>query len=58
MLGQVGSIISLSVIYLLWVRILNKIFGCIRLPEKMVVQFFKNAAVGTPVEVRHAVAPN
>jgi lipoprotein-anchoring transpeptidase ErfK/SrfK len=32
--------------------------GCIRLPEKMAVQFFKNAAVGTPVEIRHAVAPN
>jgi lipoprotein-anchoring transpeptidase ErfK/SrfK len=32
--------------------------GCIRLPEKMAVQFFENAAVGTPVEIRHAVAPN
>jgi lipoprotein-anchoring transpeptidase ErfK/SrfK len=32
--------------------------GCIRLPERMAVQFFKNAAVGTPVEIRHAVAPN
>jgi hypothetical protein len=32
--------------------------GCIRLPEKMAVQFFKNAAVGTPVEIRHALAPN
>jgi lipoprotein-anchoring transpeptidase ErfK/SrfK len=32
--------------------------GCIRLPEKMAVQFFKHAAVGTPVEIRHAVAPN
>jgi len=32
--------------------------GCIRLPEKMAVQFFKPAAVGTPVEIRHAVAPN
>jgi lipoprotein-anchoring transpeptidase ErfK/SrfK len=26
--------------------------GCIRLPEKMAVQFFNNAAVGTPVEIR------
>ena len=32
--------------------------GCIQLPEKMAVQFFKNAAVGTPVEIRHALAPN
>ena len=32
--------------------------GCIRLPEKMAVQFFRNAAVGTPVEIRHALAPN
>ena len=32
--------------------------GCIRLSEKMAVQFFKNAAVGTPVEIRHALAPN
>jgi lipoprotein-anchoring transpeptidase ErfK/SrfK len=32
--------------------------GCIRLPEKMAVQFFNNAAVGTPVEIRHAWAPN
>jgi lipoprotein-anchoring transpeptidase ErfK/SrfK len=32
--------------------------GCIRLPEKMAVQFFKHAAVGTPVEIRHAVTPN
>jgi L,D-transpeptidase catalytic domain len=31
--------------------------GCIRLPEKMVLQFFQNAAVGTPVEIRHASAP-
>jgi len=26
--------------------------GCIRLPEKMAVQFFNNAAIGTPVEIR------
>jgi lipoprotein-anchoring transpeptidase ErfK/SrfK len=26
--------------------------GCIRLPEKMAVQFFNNAAVGTPVKIR------
>ena len=26
--------------------------GCIRLPEKMAAQFFNNAAVGTPVEIR------
>ena len=32
--------------------------GCIRLPEKMAVQFFQNAAVGTPVEIRRAFAPN
>ena len=32
--------------------------GCIRLPEKMAVQFFKHAAVGTPVEIRHAMVPN
>ena len=32
--------------------------GCIRLPEKMALQFFQNAAVGTPVEIRHALAPN
>ena len=32
--------------------------GCIRLPEKMAVQFFQNAAVGTRVEIRHALAPN
>ena len=32
--------------------------GCIRLPEKMAVQFFNNAAVGTPVEIRRAFAPN
>ena len=32
--------------------------GCIRLPEKMAVQFFKNAPVGTPVEIRHASAPD
>jgi lipoprotein-anchoring transpeptidase ErfK/SrfK len=32
--------------------------GCIRLPEKMAVQFFKSAAVGTTVEIRHAVTPN
>ena len=32
--------------------------GCIRLPEKMAVQFFKHAAVGTPVEIRPALAPN
>ena len=32
--------------------------GCIRLPEKMALQFFQNAAVGTPVEIRHASAPN
>ena len=32
--------------------------GCIRLPEKMAVQFFKNAAIGTPVQIRHALAPN
>jgi lipoprotein-anchoring transpeptidase ErfK/SrfK len=31
--------------------------GCIRLPEKMAVPFFNNAAVGTPVEIRHAVTP-
>jgi hypothetical protein len=24
----------------------------------MAVQFFKNAAVGTPAEIRHAVPPN
>jgi lipoprotein-anchoring transpeptidase ErfK/SrfK len=32
--------------------------GCIRLPEKMALQFFQNAAVGTPVEIRHATPPN
>jgi hypothetical protein len=32
--------------------------GCIRLPEKMAVKFFQNAAVGTPVEIRHASPPN
>ena len=32
--------------------------GCIRLPEKMAVQFFNNAAVGTPVEILRASAPN
>ena len=32
--------------------------GCIRLPAKMAVQFFNNAAVGTPVEIRRAFAPN
>ena len=32
--------------------------GCIRLPEKMALQFFQNAAVGTPVEIRHALAQN
>ena len=32
--------------------------GCIRLPEKMAVQFFKHATVGTPVEIHHAVAAN
>jgi len=32
--------------------------GCIRLPEKMALQFFQNAAVGTPVEIRHALTPN
>ena len=32
--------------------------GCIRLPEEMAVQFFQNAAVGTPVEIRHAPPPN
>jgi hypothetical protein len=32
--------------------------GCIRLPEKMAVQFFKNAVVGIPVEIRHALVPN
>ena len=32
--------------------------GCIRLPKKMAVQFFNNAAVGTPVEIRRAFAPN
>ena len=32
--------------------------GCIRLPEKMAVQFFKNAPVGTPVEIRHASVPD
>jgi lipoprotein-anchoring transpeptidase ErfK/SrfK len=32
--------------------------GCIRLPAKMAVQFFNNAAVGTPVEIRRALAPN
>jgi lipoprotein-anchoring transpeptidase ErfK/SrfK len=32
--------------------------GCIRLPEKMALHFFQNAAVGTPVEIRHASAPN
>ncbi len=32
--------------------------GCIRLPEKMAVQFFQNADVGTPVEIRHESAPN
>ena len=26
--------------------------GCIRLPEKMAVEFFNNANVGTPVEIR------
>jgi lipoprotein-anchoring transpeptidase ErfK/SrfK len=30
--------------------------GCIRLPEKMAIQFFQNAPVGTPVEIRHALA--
>jgi hypothetical protein len=29
--------------------------GCIRLPGKMAVQFFKNAVVGIPVEIRHVV---
>ena len=29
--------------------------GCIRLPEKMAVQFFKNAVVGIPVEIRQVV---
>ena len=29
--------------------------GCIRLPEKMALQFFQNAAVGTPVEIRHVI---
>ena len=29
--------------------------GCIRLPERMAVQFFKNAAIGIPVEIRHQV---
>jgi lipoprotein-anchoring transpeptidase ErfK/SrfK len=32
--------------------------GCIRLPEKMAVQFLTNAGVGTPVEIRRASAPN
>ena len=32
--------------------------GCIRLPEKMAVEFFQHAAVGTPVEIRHASAPD
>jgi len=32
--------------------------GCIRLPGKMAVQFFNNAAVGTPVEILRASAPN
>ena len=32
--------------------------GCIRLPENMAIQFFKNAPVGTPVEIRHALAPD
>jgi lipoprotein-anchoring transpeptidase ErfK/SrfK len=32
--------------------------GSIRLPGKMAVQFFQNAVVGTPVEIRHASAPN
>jgi hypothetical protein len=32
--------------------------GCIRMPEGMAIQFFKNAAVGTPVEIRHASAAN
>jgi lipoprotein-anchoring transpeptidase ErfK/SrfK len=32
--------------------------GCIRLPEKMAVQFFKNATVGTPVEIRRAFTLN
>jgi lipoprotein-anchoring transpeptidase ErfK/SrfK len=32
--------------------------GCIRLPEKMAVQFFQNADDGTPVEIRHALARN
>src|SRR5208282_3900610 len=30
--------------------------GCIRLPEQMAVKFFQNAPVGTPVEIRHALA--
>ena len=32
--------------------------GCIRMPEKMAVQFFNNAAVGTPVEILRASAPS
>ena len=32
--------------------------GCIRLPKKMAMRFFQNAAVGTPVEIRHALDPN
>jgi lipoprotein-anchoring transpeptidase ErfK/SrfK len=32
--------------------------GCIRLPEEMAIQFFKNAPVGTPVEIRRASAPD
>lgn len=27
--------------------------GCIRLPQQMAVEFFKDATVGTPVVIRH-----
>ena len=31
--------------------------GCIRLPKKMAIRFYQNAAIGTPVVIRSQVAP-
>ena len=32
--------------------------GCIRLPQQMAIEFFKNATVGTPVDIRHTWTAN
>jgi lipoprotein-anchoring transpeptidase ErfK/SrfK len=32
--------------------------GCIRLPQQMAIEFFKNATVGTPVVIRHSWTAN